>query len=381
MSIIGGGGIGCNGLAWDVVTNRLFGVSSTHLIQYDPETGEQEIIGSFGLSGKYIIGIAISVDGTAFIWDVLFNGSSTLWEVDLGTAEVTEVGPIGLTLTYAQDGDFCKEDDTLYLATYTTYPNVGNYLYECDIETGSCSLVGEFQGEVEVSLFVIPYTCCNSPPVTTISFDPPEPNGCNGWYVSDVNVTLNATDEDGVKTIYYKIPGEDWKSHSGDSIKILLDHDCLIGTIEFYSVDNDENQEGVKSADINIDQLPPDIGLWFEVVSGNPLTGWVLEFTAYITDNCSGADGRVEFFLNGGLQSIVTGAGPYYQWSWTYFGGLEVDVGVNCCDMACNCVFYEISVKSSRNNIQSLIHPLFFRLLERFPLLGRFLGNVNGRNI
>ena len=129
MSIIGGGGIGCNGLAWDVVTNRLFGVSSSHLIEYDPETGEQEIIGNFGLSGKYIIGIAISVDGTAFIWDVLFNGSSTLWEVDLGTAEVTEVGPLGLTLTYAQDGDFCKEDDTLYLATYTTYPNVGNFLY------------------------------------------------------------------------------------------------------------------------------------------------------------------------------------------------------------------------------------------------------------
>lgn len=33
-----------------------------------------------------------------------------------------------------------------------------------------------------------------TPPVTTLSFDPPTPDGLNGWYVSNVTITLNATD-------------------------------------------------------------------------------------------------------------------------------------------------------------------------------------------
>jgi hypothetical protein len=32
-----------------------------------------------------------------------------------------------------------------------------------------------------------------TPPVTTISFNPPEPDGENGWYVSNVTVILNAS--------------------------------------------------------------------------------------------------------------------------------------------------------------------------------------------
>jgi len=374
MEQIGGGGTSLNSLAWNPINNKLYGASSTGLYEYDIDTGDQEFIGSFGTSGKTIIGLAIDSEGRGFIWDVLFSGSSTLWEVNLSTAKATEIGPLGLTLLYAQGGDFCKEDDILYLATYTTNPYVGYFLYECDVETGSCSLIGEFHEYAEVSMFAIPY---NPPSVTTISFDPPEPDGENGWYVSDVNVTLNATDNDGVKTIYYKIPGDDWKNHSGDSITILLDHDCLTGLIEFYSVDNAGNQEEIKSADIKIDQLPPDIQLWYEVMGGNPLKGWDIEITAYVTDNCSGVNGdRIEFFLNGGFQSVVSGSGPTYTWSFKYYGDLDITIGVYCCDIAGNCAYFEIPIKSSRNIFQLLIHPLFFQLLERFPLLHRLFNFI-----
>ena len=96
-----------------------------------------------------------------------------------------------------------------------------------------------------------------TPPVTTITFDPPVPNGLNGWYVTDVNVTLNATDDlSGVKTIYYQINGGPLESHDGDYFNFTLDHDCLDGYIEYYSVDNEGNVEQVKSVRISIDQLP-----------------------------------------------------------------------------------------------------------------------------
>jgi hypothetical protein len=74
-----------------------------------------------------------------------------------------------------------------------------------------------------------------------------------------------------------------------------------------------------------MDQTDPTVDLTYEVVSGNPIQGWVLEFTATATDHTSGMD-RVEFYLNEILQSVVSGSGPTYQWSFIYHGGLNIDV-------------------------------------------------------
>ena len=50
-----------------------------------------------------------------------------------------------------------------------------------------------------------------TPPITTHTLDPPEPDGLNGWYVSNVNVTLTATDDmSGVNVTYYRINGGEW---------------------------------------------------------------------------------------------------------------------------------------------------------------------------
>ena len=220
----------------------------------------------------------------------------------------------------------------------------------------------------------------NTPPVTTISFDPPEPDGCNGWYVSDVNVTLNATDDmSGVKEIHYRVNEGEWKVHAGDLVIFILAHDCLIdGIIEFYAVDFAENQEEINSfCCIDIDQLPPySKNLWYEVMDGNPWQGWDIVVTAdNVTDDCSGLD-RVEFYLNGLLQATVMGPGPTYTWGFTYHGGLKITIGVGYCDVACNCVFEEIEIKLIRNSIQQSIHPLFLRLIERFPLLERLLNLI-----
>ena len=152
MEQIGGGGTVLNGMGWDPVYNRMYGAANTGLYEYDIETGDQEFIGSFGLSGKTIIGLAINLEGRAFIWDVLFSGESYLWEVDLETGEATEVGGLGEPLVYAQDGafDWGGEANELYL---TAYFNNG-FLAVVDIETAELTNLGNLNMEITASMFV-----------------------------------------------------------------------------------------------------------------------------------------------------------------------------------------------------------------------------------
>ena len=159
------------------------------------------------------------------------------------------------------------------------------------------------------------------PPVTTISFNPLEPDGENGWYVSDVTVTLNATDDDtGVNTIYYRVDGGIWYNYSEPFILVDDGKDILI---EFYSIDNAGNQEEVKSVKINIDQTKPTITLEYEITGGNQIQGWELTFTATATDDTSGMD-KVEFYVNNKLKETVNGSGPTYIWVYNSLYALIV---------------------------------------------------------
>ena len=379
MENIGGGGTSCNSLAWDPVYNKLYGAGSSGLYEYDPETGEQEFIGSYGISNA-IIGIAINSKGECYAWDVLFSGSSTLYTINLETGEATEIGQLGMTLSYAQDGDFCKEDDILYLATYTTNPYVGQFLYECNVETGNCSLIGEFHEYAVVSAFTIPY---NFPPVTTIKFDPPEPNGENGWYVSNVTVTLNATDYDDVNATYYRINSGKWEIYDSP---FVLSEDGDDIQIDYYSVDNTGKEEDVKSAWLDIDKTPPNVTVEVKVKRIG-WRKWLITIIITSNENTSGMD-RVEFFLNDGLQSVVSGSGPTYSWSWVMYGDLSVSIKVIIYDNAGNSVVIiinssDISYHHRIKDIftQQYTYPLIIRLLERFPLLERFLNTIQGGRI
>jgi hypothetical protein len=216
MWSIGGGGTGCNGLAWDPVYNRLYATSGYALYEYNPETGEQDYIGSHGVSNT-MIALAIDSEGVCYAWDVLFSGNSTLFTIDLESGEATIVGSLGLTLTYAQDGDFCKRDDILYLAAHTTSPDSGSYLYECDEDTGSCTLVGKFQEDVNVAIFVVPW---NHPP-NAPTIDGPTSGKPNTAY----DFTFVSTDPEEDAVMYIINWGDnntDWTEYgdSGGEIKV-----------------------------------------------------------------------------------------------------------------------------------------------------------------
>ena len=158
------------------------------------------------------------------------------------------------------------------------------------------------------------------PPVSTHSLDPPEPDGENGWYVSDVNVTLTATDDiSGVKEIRYRTQGGATQIIVGDNGTFTLtqDDDGDDVLLEFWAIDNAGNEETPNIFYIDMDQTPPEIDLAFEVVGGNPNEGWEFLFTATATDLTSGME-RVDFYEEDELQVTVYGSGPEYQWSSLY---------------------------------------------------------------
>ena len=152
-----------------------------------------------------------------------------------------------------------------------------------------------------------------TPPVTTCTLDPPEPDGLNGWYICDVTITLNATDDlSGVKKIIYIIDG--WSIHIiyGDYGLFILTGDGEY-TIKYYAIDNAGNVETTNEFEIKIDQYIPECRVIMDIVGGNPYTGWDFLFTTTATDETSGME-RVEFYVNSEVQETVYGPGPEYTW-------------------------------------------------------------------
>jgi hypothetical protein len=207
MTNIGGGGTSCNGLSWDPVYNRLYGVSDSGLYEYDPETGEQEFIGS--ISGPLgICGIAFDGNGTLYVWDIL-----NLWIIE--TFEATLVGPLGI---FAGDGHFDYDTDILYLSTYIST----GQLYECDEDTGNCTLIGNFEGGAEITCLAIPYNCSNHPPYAP-TIDGPISGNPNTEY----DFSFNATDPEEDAVMYNIDWGDnntEWTEYGDSGVEIILKH-------------------------------------------------------------------------------------------------------------------------------------------------------------
>jgi len=152
-----------------------------------------------------------------------------------------------------------------------------------------------------------------TPPVTTISFDPPKPDGENGWYVYSVLVTLKAKDDmSGVNATYYRINEGDWNVYT----KWIEVEEEGIYVIEFYSVDNAGNVEDVNSSEFKIDNKDP-----FIHVDGVKINRYKYKFTATCIETMSGMD-SVEFYCDGEL--IFTDYEEPYEWVWKDSDGVDI---------------------------------------------------------
>src|SRR5262249_8017914 len=93
------------------------------------------------------------------------------------------------------------------------------------------------------------------PPVTTATLAPPTPNGSNGWYVSPVQLTLAADDDDGsgVALTEYNVDGAGWQTYTAPFTVSTQGAD----TVQYRSTDSAGNVETPGSVSFKIDSVPP----------------------------------------------------------------------------------------------------------------------------
>jgi hypothetical protein len=111
--------------------------------------------------------------------------------------------------------------------------------------------------------------------------------GENGWYISDVSITLNFSGWPG--PIFYNIDHEGWNLYSG--IPLLVDTDGK-HSVDIICYDQEGNIENISSATFKIDKTPPNLILSKETIGQNQI-----KFVAIVSDATSGI-WRVEFYLD-----------------------------------------------------------------------------------
>jgi len=205
-----------------------------------------------------------------------------------------------------------------------TVTELGKYRLEIKTE-----LPGDNNPEDDVKMKIIRVD--PNPPTTSITLD--GIIGENNWYISDVIVTLEGTDDlSGVLATYYRVDGADWELYLSPFI-VSLDG---IHSVDYYSVDKARNREEEHSIILSIDKTLPTI-----ILTSEKLVGRII-FTADVSDVTSGVD-RVEFFVENETDFYTATQEPY-DWVLMPIPNEEVMVTAIVYDQAGNLKQDAISV-------------------------------------
>jgi hypothetical protein len=169
------------------------------------------------------------------------------------------------------------------------------------------------------------------PPTTTAAVS--GTMGDNDWYVSNVQVTLTATDgkwPTGVNYTMYKVDTGAWTEYS---TPVIVDTDGP-HTVYFYSVDIAGNIENESSVSFKMDKTAPVITEFTATAQNAMKNKWLLECDA--TDATSGIV-LVEFYADDALVGSVT-AEPY---------SFEVDGKIH----TAQCIVYDAAGNSKMSDV------------------------------
>jgi DNA/RNA endonuclease YhcR with UshA esterase domain len=136
-------------------------------------------------------------------------------------------------------------------------------------------------------------------PVTTATVNQESPDGENGWYTTDVTVTLTSVDEEsGVNSPEYRINGGEWLGYT-EAIQFNKDG---IFTLEFHGSDVSGNVEEIKSIEIKVDKSAPETSVSVNPENATGTNGW---YTSDVSVSLSATDSMTEvettqYRINGG---------------------------------------------------------------------------------
>ncbi len=152
------------GLSWNPTNSTMY-LSSTsgtanNLYTVDLTTGVATGVSSITPSSAIPIWLEIDNNGNAFFADI---SGDNLYSLNLTTGAGTVVGPLGIDISYAQDADFDKNTNTLYMAGYQASGESG--IYTVNTGTGFATFVGTTDG-MELGTFTIADTLPDAPPIT-----------------------------------------------------------------------------------------------------------------------------------------------------------------------------------------------------------------------
>ncbi|MHC1679933.1 MAG: hypothetical protein AB9860_01615 [Methanomassiliicoccales archaeon] len=131
-----------------------------------------------------------------------------------------------------------------------------------------------------------------TPPTTVITVE--GESGENGWYVSHVDVELNATDNDRIERTEFRIDGDDWSVYT-DVFEMTEEGNI---SIQYRSIDASGNIESARSANILVDLNGPSIQI-LDPTNGLKVNSGDLVVRLNSSDTVSGVAGH-KVRLDGG---------------------------------------------------------------------------------
>ncbi len=183
-----------------------------------------------------------------------------------GTDDFTS--PDNLLFSYKLDSNWSPWDKTKN-KTYNLQD--GTYLFMVRAK--------DEQGLIDETPASIQFTIDTIPPETSANIS--GKIGKNGWYISNVSISLHSTSN---KT-YYRINGEEWKEYKNE---IMISNEGE-NILEYYSIDKAGNKENKKSLTIKIDKTSPITNYSIDPSSPNGKNGW---YVSNVTIKLFSSDGE-----------------------------------------------------------------------------------------
>ncbi|MCM2357205.1 MAG: 6-bladed beta-propeller [Geobacteraceae bacterium] len=307
-----------SGVAVDSNGNVYVADTNNHRVQVFSSTGT--FLTKWGTYGsddgqfKYPFGIAVALNGKIYVSDSgnqrvqVFEGyESCVLTADAGPAQTVEqTSPFGASIILS--GSSTSHGCTSAL----TY----EWTWSGGSATGANPTVTLPPGTTNVTLTVRSGTSSAADSVAVTVRDTQAPStiailngskGNNGWYLSDVTVSLSASDTgSGVKESHYQVNSGVDVAVPGSFASVSLTTDGGF-TVSYYAIDNADNRENPpNNVTVNIDKTPPTITIT-GVTTGAAYTLGAAPTAGYsVMDSLSGVATETANLTGGNVNGVGT---------------------------------------------------------------------------